>query len=166
MDEERPLVEVKDCIMEFPGVKALNKVNFTLLPGECHGLVGENGAGKSTLVKCITGEYQMTSGELYINGELIKYSSNAIKEIQARGVAIVHQEFHLMSDMTGLENIFIGKYLTKGPFIDWKAMRKRVHELMNFLQCDVNLNVPVKQLRTAERQIIQLAKAVLNESKV
>lgn len=71
-----------------------------------------------------------------------------------------------MGEMNGLENIFMGHYMTKGPFVDWAAMRKRASELSEFLQCEVNLNVPVKNLRTAEQQIIQLAKAVLNESKV
>ena len=91
-----PLVEVKDCTMEFPGVKALSDVDFTLMPGECHVLVGENGAGKSTLSKCITGENRMTKGELYIKGEKIDLGSYGIRESQRRGVAIVHQEFTLM----------------------------------------------------------------------
>ena len=164
--EKRPLIELRNCTMEFPGVRALDNVSFTLLPGECHGLVGENGAGKSTLVKCITGENRMTRGELYVSGQPIKLSSYSIRESQGLGIAIVHQEFQLMSEMTGLENIFIGHFKHKGPFIDWNALRKRAAELMEFLQCDVNLNVPVKQLRTAERQIVQLAKAVLNESRV
>lgn len=166
LDGIRPLIEVKNCTMEFPGVKALDDVSFTLLPGECHGLVGENGAGKSTLAKCITGENRMTSGELYVDGEQIKLSSYSIRESQALGIEIVHQEFQLMGEMTGLENIFVGHYKNKGPFIDWKALRKRAAELMEFLKCDVNLDIPVKLLRTADRQIIQLAKAVLNESKV
>jgi len=165
-DEEHPLIELKNCTMAFPGVKALDDVSFTLLPGESHGLVGENGAGKSTLAKCITGENRMTSGELYIDGKHIKLSSYSIRESQALGIAIVHQEFQLMSEMTGLENIFVGHYKSKGPFIDWKALRKRAAELMEFIQSDVNLNIPVKRLRTADRQIIQFAKAVLNESKV
>lgn len=166
LDGKRHLVELKNCTMEFPGVKALDDVSFTLLAGECHGLVGENGAGKSTLAKCITGENRMTSGELYIDGEKIKLSSYSIRESQALGIAIVHQEFQLMGEMTGLENIFIGHYKNKGPFIDWKAQRKKAAELLGFLQCDVDLEIPIKRLRTAERQIIQLAKAVLNESKV
>ncbi len=165
-DEKRPLIEVRNCTMEFPGVRALDKVNFTLLPGECHGLVGENGAGKSTLVKCITGENHMTTGELSIAGKRIRLSSYSIRESQALGIAIVHQEFQLMGEMTGLENIFIGHYKHKGLFIDWPALRKRAAELMEFLKCNVNLNIPVKMLRTADRQIIQLAKAALNESKV
>jgi len=162
----RPLLEVKNCTMEFPGVKALDNVSFTLLPGECHGLVGENGAGKSTLAKCITGENRMTNGELLICGEPIKLSSYSIRDSQSMGIAIVHQEFQLMSEMTGLENIFVGHYEQKGPFIDWKALRRRAAEILEFLQCDINLEIPVKRLRTAERQIVQLAKAVLNESKV
>jgi len=161
-----PLVELKSCTMEFPGVKALSDVSFTLLPGECHGLVGENGAGKSTLSKCITGENRMTKGELYICGRQIRASSYSIRESQALGISIVHQEFQLMEDMTGVENIFVGHYLTHGGFIDWKRLNKKAAELMEFLQCEVNLSVPVKHLRTAEKQIIQLAKAVLSDSRV
>lgn len=161
-----PLVELRHCTMEFPGVRALDNVNFTLMPGECHGLVGENGAGKSTLSKCITGENHMTMGELFIEGKKVKLSSYSIKESQRLGIQVVHQEFQLMSEMTGLENIFIGHYARRGGLIDWKALNKKARELMDFLQCDVNLSVPVRYLRTAEKQIIQLAKAVQAESKV
>lgn len=162
-----PLVEVKNCTMEFPGVKALSEVNFTLMPGECHVLVGENGAGKSTLSKCITGENRMTHGELYIKGEKIEIGSYNVRESQKRGIAIVHQEFTLMDDMTGVENLFIGRYMKKaGMFVDWKALDRRAEELMEFLQCDVNLNIPVKHLRTAEKQLIQLAKAIMDDPQI
>jgi len=164
--EIAPLIQVRNCTMEFPGVRALDKVSFALMPGECHGLVGENGAGKSTLSKCIIGENHMTDGELYVEGKKIKIPTYTIKESQRLGIQVVHQEFQLMADMTGLENIFIGHYETKAGLIDWKGLGKKAKELMDFLQCDVNLNVPVKYLRTAEKQIIQLAKAVLSESKV
>jgi len=164
--ETVPLVELRNCTMEFPGVRALDNVNFTLLPGECHGLVGENGAGKSTLAKCITGENHMTRGELFIEGKKVRLASYSIKESQKLGIQVVHQEFQLLSDMTGLENIFIGHYARKGGLIDWKALNKKAKELMDFLHCDVNLNVPVRYLRNAEKQIIQLAKAVQSESKV
>ncbi len=161
-----PLVELKNCTMEFPGVRALDNVNFTLMPGECHGLVGENGAGKSTLSKCITGENHMTRGELFMEGKKVRLSGYSIKESQRLGLQVVHQEFQLMSEMTGLENIFIGHYARRGGLIDWKTLNRRARELMDFLQCDVDLNVPVHYLRTAEKQIIQLAKAVQSESKV
>ena len=152
--------------MEFPGVKALDNVNFTLMPGECHVLVGENGAGKSTLSKCITGENRMTSGELYVKGEKINLASYGVRESQARGIAIVHQEFTLMDDMTGTENLFVGRYEKKGIFVDWKKLDKRAAEIMEYLQCEVNMNVPVKRLRTAEKQLIQLAKALLDSPQI
>lgn len=162
----KPLLELRHCTMEFPGVKALDDVNFTLMPGECHALVGENGAGKSTLSKCITGENHMTAGELWIDGEQVKLTGYSIRESQERKIAIVHQEFQLMNDLTGLENIFVGHYDTKAGFINWKKLEKRARGLMAFLQCDIDLNVPVKRLRTAERQIVQLTKALLNEPRV
>ena len=165
-ESKTPLVEIKDCVMEFPGVRALDGVNFTLQPGECHALVGENGSGKSTLAKCIIGENHMTKGTLKICGEEIHISSYQVRDSQRKGIAVVHQEFQLMEDMTGLENIFIGHYDRKGPLIDWTKQRKRAEELMEFLQSDVNLNVPVKYLRTAEKQIIQLARAIAFKSKV
>ncbi len=161
-----PLIEIKNCTMEFPGVRALDHVNFTLMPGECHALVGENGAGKSTLSKCITGENRMTEGELYVKGEQIRIPSYSVRESQSKGIAIVHQEFTLMSDMNGVENIFVGRYEKKHGFIDWRALDRRAQELMNFLQCEVNLHVAVKNLRTAERQIIQLAKALLENPEI
>ena len=161
-----PLIEIKNCTMEFPGVKALDRVNFTLMPGECHALVGENGAGKSTLSKCITGENRMTEGELYVKGERIRLPSYSVRESQSKGIAIVHQEFTLMSDMNGVENIFVGRYKKKYGFIDWKALERRAQEMMDFLQCKVNLHTAVKNLRTAERQIIQLAKTLLENPEI
>jgi len=161
-----PLIEVRNCTMEFPGVRALDNVSFTLLPGECHGLVGENGAGKSTLSKCIIGENHMTSGELYVEGKKVRLNGWDIKDSQRRGMQIVHQEFELMNEMTGLENIFIGHYRTRAGFIAWSALRAQAAEIMDFLQCDVNLDVPVRALRTAEKQIVQLAKAVMSRSRI
>lgn len=161
-----PLIKISNCVMEFPGVRALNNVAFTLEEGECHALVGENGAGKSTLAKCVIGENRMTSGSLEICGEKIQSSSYTVRDSQKKGIAVVHQEFQLMEELTGLENIFIGHYENKGPLIDWKKQKKRAQELMEFLQSDINLSVPVKYLRTAEKQIVQLARAIAFESKV
>ncbi len=165
MDTEK-LVEVKNCTMIFPGVRALDNVDFTLLAGECHGLVGENGAGKSTLSKCIIGDNHMTEGELYVRGEQINIPSYSIRKSHGLGIAIVHQEFQLMAELSGLENIFIGRYEKKGPVIDWVKLQKRGEDLLEYLQCNVDLNVKVKHLRTAEKQIIQLAKAMLDNPKV
>ena len=81
---DKPLIEIKNCTMEFPEVKALDNVSFTLMPGECHALVGENGAGKSTLSKCITGENQMTAGELFVKGEPSRIPSYNVERIVGR----------------------------------------------------------------------------------
>jgi len=164
--EVETLVEVKNCTMVFPGVKALDNVDFTLLAGECHGLVGENGAGKSTLSKCIIGDNRMTEGDLYIRGNKIHIPSFTVRKSQEMGIAIVHQEFQLMEDLNGLENIFIGRYTKRGPLIDWNELQKQGEELLDYLQCEVDLKTKVKHLRTAEKQIIQLAKALLDNPKV
>jgi len=164
--EVETLVEVKNCTMVFPGVKALDNVDFTLLAGECHGLVGENGAGKSTLSKCIIGDNRMTEGDLYIRGNKIHIPSYTVRKSQEMGIAIVHQEFQLMEDLNGLENIFIGRYTKRGPLIDWNELQKQGEELLDYLQCEVDLKTKVKHLRTAEKQIIQLAKALLDNPKV
>ena len=164
--ESEALVEVRNCTMVFPGVTALDTVDFTLLAGQCHGLVGENGAGKSTLSKCIIGDYRMTAGQLYIQGKQIHIPSYSVRKSHEMGIAIVHQEFQLMGDLSGLENIFIGRYEKKGVLIDWKELQKRGEDLLAYLQCNVDLKVKVKHLRTAEKQIIQLAKAMLDNPKV
>ncbi len=155
-----PLIELKGCRKLFPATVALDDVSFTLMPGECHALVGENGAGKSTLAKCITGEYQMNAGELYVSGEKIDTSEYSIRESQKRKIGIVHQEFQLMDEMTGLENIYVGHYVKKGPFVDWKALNKKAKELFDFLESDIDYTIPVYLLRTADKQIIQLARAL------
>lgn len=162
---ENPLLEVRDARMEFPGVVALDGVSFTLERGRCHALVGENGAGKSTLAKCIAGEYRMTSGELEIDGQQVSPHYN-VRESQALGVAVVHQEFQLMEDMTALENIYVGHYEKIGPFVSWRAQRQKARELLDYLGVQLELDIPVKYLRTAEKQLVQLARALSQEAQV
>lgn len=163
---DHDLISVQQVTMAFPGVIALDDVSFSVRPGECHALVGENGAGKSTLAKCIVGENQMTQGGLEIAGQRVDLKNYDVRESQNLGIAIVHQEFQLVDEMTGLENIFIGHYAKKGPFIDKKKLQEQAQELMDLLQMEVNLNVPVSRLRTAEKQIIQLARALALDAKV
>lgn len=164
--KDTPFIEVKGCTKTFPGVTALDNVSISVGAGDCLALVGENGAGKSTLCKCIIGENRMNKGELFINGKKIDISSFGILESQEKGIAIVHQEFQLMDDMTGLENIFVGHYEKKGMFIDWKRLETKAQEIIDFMQVDVDLHVPIKHLRTAEKQIIQLAKAIRQDAKL
>lgn len=165
MTGQNPLLEVRGITVEFPGVVALQDVSFALQQGECHALVGENGAGKSTLAKAIIGENQLAAGTLLIGGEQVP-SHYDVRESQRRGIAIVHQEFQLMEDMTALENIYVGHYAKRGPFIARAEQRRRARALLDYLGVDIALDLPVKFLRTAEKQLVQLARALSQEAKV
>ncbi|MCW5953350.1 MAG: sugar ABC transporter ATP-binding protein, partial [Propionibacteriaceae bacterium] len=165
MTAARPLLEARDITMEFPGVIALQNVSLTVMPGECHALVGENGAGKSTLAKCIIGENQPTAGSIVIDGEEVPAHYN-VRESRRRGIAIVHQEFQLMDELTALENIYVGHYAKRGPFIDHREQRRRARDLLDYLGVDIHLDIPVKFLRTAEKQLVQLARALSEDAKV
>ena len=160
-----PLVELKDISKSFPGVTALQNVSFEILPGECLALVGENGAGKSTLSKIILGIYAQTEGQIFIQGQEVS-NSYTIKDAQNFGLNAVHQELQLVPELTGYENIFLGDFESKAAFIGKKSMKKKAQEVLQFLEISMDLNIPVKNLRMAEQQIIQLAKALVLDSKL
>lgn len=162
-----PLIRLENISMVFPAVKALQNVSFEIRQGECMALVGENGAGKSTLSKIVVGEYTPTEGKLFIDGQDVtskgKYS---IKVAQEMGITICHQELQLIPELNGYENICLGKFDKKLGFISKKGMQERCHEILKFLDVEIDLSIPVKKLRVAERQIIQLAKAVSDNARL
>lgn len=149
---------------EFPGVKALQNVDFTLRKGEVHALMGENGAGKSTLVKCLTGVYEKDSGEIRIDGKDEPVSIRSPQDAQNLGISTVYQEITLCPNLTVAENIFIGRGNYK--FINWRAQEKKADEILQ------RLNIPAKasqQLGTcslAVQQMVAIARAVDMECKV
>ncbi|MCU6709626.1 sugar ABC transporter ATP-binding protein [Paenibacillus sp. J5C_2022] len=162
-----PIIELRDVSKSFPGVKALDHVSFSLKPGECRALVGENGAGKSTLAKIIIGHYTPSEGALYVDGANVSEKGGYhVRSSQQMGIAVVHQELQLIPEMNGLENLFIGNYEKKFGLVSRKAMLRKGEELLSFLGAEVDLTVPVKELRMAEKQIIQLAKAVSMQAKM
>jgi ABC-type sugar transport system ATPase subunit len=164
---QAPIIEVRGVSRVFPGVKALDNVSLSLYPGECLALLGENGAGKSTLSKIITGVYQPSEGAMIVGGVNVTERGNYnIGMAQEMGVTIVHQELQLIPEMNGIENIFIGRFDRKLGMVDWKSMKRKAEEIMAFLGADIDLTVPVKHLRTAEKQIIQLAKAISVNAKM
>lgn len=165
VDKSVPLIELKGISKSFPGVKALQNVSFKIYPGECLALAGENGAGKSTLSKVILGIYTPTEGQILIDGKEVTASYN-IKEAQKNGLNIVHQELQLVPELTGYENIFLGDFEANFGFISRKKMKEKAKETLQFLELDIDLTIPVKHLRMAEQQIIQLAKALVIESKL
>ena len=160
-----PLLEVKNCSKSFPGVQALDDVDFKLFPGHCTALVGENGAGKSTLIKIIDGAYQKDMGEIYING--VKVDIKDTKHAQHFGISVVHQELQLIPELNGIENIFLGKCeYRKFHLINWRKLNKKAKEILELLNYGIDLKIPVKFLRTPERQIIQLARALSSDTKI
>lgn len=159
-----PILEVRDLNKRFPGgVQALDNVSFSVRPGEVHALVGENGAGKSTLCKCVIGEHQPTSGEIVINGETLAHNFD-VQDTRRLGISAVHQELQLAPEMTVVENIFMGKNVKRGPFVDMKSQRVQAQALLDDLDVDLSLDARIKDLRTVEKQFVQLARALATEA--
>lgn len=110
------LLEMTDICKSFPGVKALDNVNLRVRPHSIHALMGENGAGKSTLLKCLFGIYKKDSGSIVFQGREIDFKSS--KEALEHGVSMVHQELNLVLQRTVMDNMWLGRYPTKGLFVD------------------------------------------------
>ena len=151
------ILEMKGIRKEFPGVVALDDVSFSVKPGVIHALIGENGAGKSTLMKVLNGVYQANAGEIYINGE--KVELNGVKEAQAAGISIIYQEFNLINTLSVAENIFLGRYNGKKT-IQWKELKEKAAALLADLGFNFDVNKEVGKLSTAEKQLVEIAKAL------
>lgn len=148
----------------FPGVHALKQCHFDLNIGEVHALVGENGAGKSTLMKILAGIYKKDAGEIFYKGKEIDFSSP--KEAQDAGIGIIHQEINLIPHLTVAENIFIGKEIMKGCFIDQNAINQETRKLLNSLNLRIAPETKVKDLTVAKQQMVEIAKALSYNSEV
>ena len=151
------LLEMKNICKSFPGVKALQKVDFQLKSGEIHALLGENGAGKSTLIKVLGGIYMPEEGQIYINGQEVAITGvNAARD---NGVSIIHQELVLVPHMTVAENIFLGRYNGRNT-IAWKELKQKAAALLADLGFNFDVNKEVGKLSTAEKQLVEIAKAL------
>ena len=165
MDE--PLLQVKGISKIFPGVKALDDVDFDLRHGEVHVLVGENGAGKSTLAKCILGVYQPEQGEIYFNGELVSFHNP--KEALNKGIAAVYQELTMVPYLNAAQNIFLNREpkILGTPLIDRKKMRSEAKKYLELIGSgDIDLTIPVAKLDIAEQQVVEIAKALSFNPKI
>ena len=128
------VLELKGITKIFPGVKALNNVQFQLKPGEVHALMGENGAGKSTFIKVITGVHKAEEGEMFLNGQKVDFKGP--KDAQAAGIAAVYQHPTSYPHLTVAENIFMGHEIIKNRMIQWKAMNTEANKLLKQLDAD------------------------------
>lgn len=156
------ILELKGIVKAFPGVLALDGIDFELQSGEVHAICGENGAGKSTLMKVVCGVYKQDRGTMKVNGKEVNFSNPM--EAYQNGVAIIFQETSLFEEMTVLDNLFLGHEITKkvGPvtMLDYAAMSKRANEILNKLQVKLDLNTTIKKLGMAQKQMVEIAKAL------
>ena len=161
---DHSLLEMKGIEIEFPGVKALDKVDFSVNAGEIHALLGENGAGKSTLIKCLTGVHHMDAGTILFDGKEIR--PNSPQEAFSMGISTVYQEINLCPNLTVAENIFIGRQPMKRGTINWKAINKRADELMERFHLDIDVTRPLSFYSTAIQQMVSIARAVDVKAKI
>ena len=159
------LLEMKNITKTFPGVKALDNVSLTLRRGTVHALMGENGAGKSTLMKCLFGIYNMDEGKVYLEGKEVHFAN--AKEALENGVAMVHQELNQALKRNVMDNIWLGRYPTYAGFItSEKKMYKDTVAIFEMLGIKTNPKTVMSEMSVAERQMVEIAKAVSYNSKV
>ncbi len=162
---ETPILEMRGIVKEFPGVRALSNLSFDVYKGECHCLVGENGAGKSTLMKILSGAYKPTEGIIAYDGHEYKSLNPALSK--SLGIEIVYQENDLVPTTNAIENIFVGKEITKfGGIIDFDAMHKRVRDLMDRYKIDIDPLQTIEKMSVSDQQFVKILKALMNESKI
>ena len=158
------ILEMKDIIKEYPGVKALDHMNLTVHEGEVHALMGENGAGKSTLIKVISGAIRPNGGSIIYEGKTYEYMTPALSK--KLGIGVVYQEFNLVPELSVAENIFLGNKLTSGSVINRKLMNQKAKELMDSFGIDIDVTVPVRTLTVAYQQLVEITKTISSNVKV
>jgi len=159
------ILKLENIVKTFPGVKALDKVHLEIEEGEVHALCGENGAGKSTLMKIIAGAQLYTSGNMYVNGKEVKFHST--KEAEQAGIAMIYQEFNMISDMTIAENMYLGRFpKTKVGTIDWKKLHSNADKMLQYIGLDLSYKEKVRNISVAEAQMVEIAKCLTTGARV
>ena len=164
MTEPEPIVRMRGIGKHFPGVKALDGVDFRLLPGEVHALMGENGAGKSTLIKVLTGVHPADEGEIELAGRPVAFSSPLAA--QRAGISTVYQEINLCPNLSVAENIVAGRQRRRFGLIRWRELRRRAAELMARLDIDVDVSAPLSAYSPAVQQMVAIARALDIDARV
>ncbi|WP_421161453.1 galactose/methyl galactoside ABC transporter ATP-binding protein MglA, partial [Aeromonas dhakensis] len=158
------LLEMIGVSKSFPGVKALDNVNLRVRPHSVHALMGENGAGKSTLLKCLFGIYEKDEGKIFFKGQEINFTSS--KEALENGVSMVHQELNLVLQRSVMDNMWLGRYPTKGLFVDHGKMYQDTKHIFDELDIDIDPRVKVGTLSVSQMQMIEIAKAFSYDAKI
>jgi ABC-type sugar transport system ATPase subunit len=160
-----PILEMKGITKRFPGVLALNQVNLTIYPGQVLALVGENGAGKSTLMKILSGVHQMDEGEILMEGKPVQITDPLSSQLM--GISIIYQELNVLDNLNIAENIFLGREQRRSRvFVDKQQMHAKARELLDEVGLNLDTNTLVRNLSTAQKQMIEVAKALSFHSKI
>ncbi|HEK4634783.1 TPA: sugar ABC transporter ATP-binding protein [Clostridioides difficile] len=158
------ILKLSNIAKEFPGVRALDNVNFELFHGEVHALLGENGAGKSTMIKILTGAHSKTSGKFIFEGKEIEHISPDIsKKI---GINAIYQELTVFDELTVAQNIFMGKEINGKVLTNDKKMNEEAKKIFDNMGIDINPNSLVKELSIAQKQMVEIARVLSSETKV
>ena len=158
------ILELKGITKVFPGVKALDKVNFQLKAGEIHALMGENGAGKSTFIKVITGVHHAEEGEMYVDGNRVDFKSPV--DAQKLGIAAIYQHVTSYPHLTVSENVFMGHEIVKHGAIQWKEMNRIAGDLLKELDADFEPTATMGSLSVAQQQMVEIAKALSTNARI
>jgi rhamnose transport system ATP-binding protein len=160
------ILELRNIVKTFPGVKALDGVHFELRPGEIHALMGENGAGKSTFIKIITGVYKPDGGDFLVDGKPANVTGPL--DAQVLGIAAIYQHVTCFPDLSVAENIFMGHEKIRSPLksIDWPAMNRQAGELLEQLDAGFDSRAVMGTLSVARQQIVEIAKALSANARI
>lgn len=157
-------VEFDNVVKEFGSVRVLHGVSFALQAGHTVGLIGENGAGKSTLMKILAGFESASGGTLRINGQSKQFASS--RDAEAQGIVLIHQEFSLAEDLTISQNLFLGHEKKRGWLLDDASMQVEAAKVLALVGLQADVNIRVKQLIVAERQLVEIARALLRKARL
>ncbi len=160
------LLSLENITIEFPGVRALDRVGFAVEPGEIHALVGENGAGKSTLIKIVAGVWTwgMYSGRMLVDGNEVRF--HGVRDSERAQIRVIHQELSLVNEMSAAENVFLGDEPLRGGIIDYTRMRTETAAVLRRLGSDVGPEQKVSELTIGRQQIVEIAKALSKRARI
>ncbi len=159
-----PMLEMSGIAKAFPGILALDHVDFDCRAGEVHAICGENGAGKSTLMKVLGGSYRADAGEVRLAGKAVRFLHPV--EAQRAGISIIHQELSLLPYRSVVENIFMGHEIARRGLLDRRRMRARSAALLERLGAAIDPDLQVSELSIAQQQLVEIAKALLMDARV
>ncbi|MER9305316.1 sugar ABC transporter ATP-binding protein [Mesorhizobium sp. M0293] len=159
-----PRLQFQGISKLFPAVRALNDVSFSVSAGEIHGLLGENGAGKSTLLRILSGVYRPTAGSVLIDGKPVTLANPVAA--RAAGVAMIHQELQQVPRLSVAQNMFLGHPLTRGIFVARREQERRAAEALAAIDPSIDPAAPLGTLKVAQRQIVEIARALLDRARI